>query len=371
MYVSLPQLREQGFKAFYLGIGASKGVSVGCKGDDMAGVYTGIDFLRNVNLGQKPEIGNDVAVIGGGNVAIDVARTALRLGAKNVTLVYRRGRDEMPAASDEVSEAEEEGVKFRFLASPAEITGKDKAESLKLDIMELGEADEKGRRKPVGTGKFEEMKVSAVISSVGQKIDMCGIDEGSSIKFGPKGNVLADSATFQTGEPDVFAGGDVVTGPKFAIDAIAAGKEGAVSIHRYVHPGQNLRFGRDNRDYKSLDTDNVAVALESFDTAPRQQAENASAAEAKKTFKDLRGVLTEEQIKKDADRCLGCGAVVVDDYMCIGCGICTTRCKFDAIKLEKVSDFKGKGYYTTLTRVVGNAPKAVGNIIVEKKKIKK
>ncbi len=369
--VTLNQLREQGYKAFYLGIGASKGVSVGCKGDDMPGVFTGIDFLKDVNLGNKPAIGNDVAVIGGGNVAIDVARTAVRLGAKNVTIVYRRGRDEMPAAADEVAEAEAEGVKFRFLASPAEISGKTKAQSLKLEIMELGEPDAKGRRKPVGIGRFEDMKVSAVISSIGQKIDMCGIDAGSGIKFGPKGNVLADSYTYQTGEADVFAGGDVVTGPKFAIDAIAAGKQGAVSIHRFVHKGQSLTLGRDRRDYKALDTSNVAVSLESFDTAPRQKAQEASAAEAKKTFEDLRGVLTEDQIKKEADRCLGCGAVVVDDYMCIGCGICTTRCKFDAIRLEKIADFKGNSYYTTLTKVMGNAPKAIGNIIVEKKKIKK
>lgn len=369
--ITLDQLRADGYKAFYLGIGASKGVSVGCDGDDLPGVYTGIDFLKAVNLGEEVVVGDDVAVIGGGNVAIDVARTAVRLGAKNVTLVYRRGRDEMPAADDEVLEAAEEGVKFRFLSAPVEITGNGKAEELKLEIMELGAPDDKGRRKPVGTGKFETMKVSAVISSIGQKIDMCGIDAGTTIQLGPKGNVLADAATYQTGQSDVFAGGDVVTGPKFAIDAIAAGKEGAVSIHRYVHSGQSLVLGRDNRDYRALDTNNVAVSLDCFDTAPRQKAQNGSAAEAKKTFKDLRGVLTEEQIKKEADRCLGCGAVVVDDYMCVGCGICTTRCKFDAIHLEKVSDYHGRGYFNTLTRVVGNTPKAIGNIITERKKIKK
>lgn len=369
--ITLDELRAQGYKAFYLGIGASKGVSVGCKGDDLPGVYTGIDFLKAVNLGEEVRVGDDVAVIGGGNVAIDVARTAVRLGAKNVTLVYRRGREEMPAADEEVLEAEEEGVKFRFLSSPAEIIGKEKAQELKLEVMELGAPDEKGRRKPVGTGKFETMKVSAVISSVGQRIDMCGIDAGTTMQLGPNGNILADARTYQTGQPDVFAGGDAVTGPKFAIDAIAAGKEGAVSIHRYVHSGQSLVLGRDNRDYRALDTSNVAVSLDCFDTAPRQKANNASAAEAKKTFKDLRGVLTEEQIKKEADRCLGCGAVVVDDYMCIGCGICTTRCKFDAIHLEKVSDYHGRGYLSTLTRVAGNAPKAIGNIISQKRKLKK
>ena len=369
--ITLDQLRNDGYKAFYLGIGASKGVSVGCKGDDLAGVYTGIDFLKAVNLGEKPEIGNDVAVIGGGNVAIDVARTALRLGAENVTLVYRRGREEMPAAEDEIQEAVDEGVKLMFLAAPAEIIGDGKAQELKVELMELGAPDEKGRRKPVGTGKFHTMKVSAVISSIGQQIDMCGIEKGTAIQFGPKRNVIADGFTYQTGQPDIFAGGDVVTGPSFAINAIAAGKQGAVSIHRFVHEGQSLTAGRDRRDYKPIDTGNVAIAIDGFDTTPRQKTNNATPEEAKKTFKDLRGILTEEQIKKEADRCLGCGAVVVDDYMCIGCGICTTRCKFDAIHLEKVSDYKSKGYFNTLGRVVKNVPKTISGLVAEKKRTQK
>ena len=129
----------EGYKAFYLGIGASKGSAIGCKGEELAGVYTGIDFLRAVNLGEKPELGKHVAVIGGGNVAIDVARSAARLGAESVTVVYRRSEDEMPAAEDEVAEAKAEGVKFMFLAAPAEILGEGKAEQLKLELMELGE----------------------------------------------------------------------------------------------------------------------------------------------------------------------------------------------------------------------------------------
>ncbi|MEA5152473.1 MAG: FAD-dependent oxidoreductase [Oscillospiraceae bacterium] len=369
--VTLPQLREEGFKAFYLGIGASKGASVGCKGDDMPGVLTGIDFLKAVNLGDKVKLGSSVAVIGGGNVAIDVARTALRLGAENVTIVYRRGRDEMPAADEEVREAEEEGVKFRFLAAPAEISGKSKAQKLKIELMELGEADAKGRRKPVGTGKFETLDVSAVISAIGQRIDMSGLESGTGMQFNKNGTVITDAVTCQTGESDIFAGGDVVTGPKFAIDAIAAGKEAAVSIHRFVHKGQTLTFGRDNRDYKALDKSNVAISIGSFDTAPRQKAADGSADEAKKTFKDLRGVLTEEQIKKEADRCLGCGAVVVDEYMCIGCGICTTKCKFDAIHLEKVSDYCEGSYFNTLAKVAGNVPSAIGNIVAKKINFKK
>ncbi len=365
--ITLDALRAEGYKAFYLGIGASRGTAVGCTGDDLTGVFTGIDFLREVNLGNAPAIGKKVAVIGGGNVAIDVARTAVRLGAEEVTLVYRRGRDEMPAAEDEVAEAEAEGVKIRFLSAPVEISGEGKVESLKVELMELGEADAKGRRKPVGTGKFESIAVDSVISAIGQKVALGGIAE---FKTNSNGTVVADAKTYQTSVADVFAGGDVVTGPKFAIDAIAAGKEGAISIHRYVHAGQTLNLGRDNRDYKPLDTSTVAISIGSFDSAPRQKAGCGSVEEAKKTFKDLRGTLTEEQIKKEADRCLGCGCVVVDEDLCVGCGICTTKCKFDAIRLEKTMDNKGTPYFRTLLTAVTNAPYAVGRL-AKKKLVKK
>ena len=361
--VTLDQLRSEGFKAFYLGIGASKGAGLGCPGEELGGVSTGIDFLRRVNQGEKPELGSDVAVIGGGNVAIDVARSALRLGAENVTIIYRRGRDEMPAADDEIAEAEEEGVKFRFLASPVEILGDGKCESLKLERMELGDADARGRRKAVGTGKFETVPVTAVISAIGQKIDLSGIADFETDK---SGNVVVSLPSYQTSVADVFAGGDVVTGPKFAIDAIAAGKEGAVSIHRFVHPGQTQNLGRDNRDYKALDASTIAISVGSFDTAPRQKAASGSAAEAKKTFKDLRGTLTEEQIRKEASRCLGCGCVVIDEDLCVGCGICTTKCKFDAIRLEKTIDNKGKTYYRTLMTAASQAPLAVGRLARKK-----
>ena len=361
--VTLDALRAEGYKAFYLGIGASKGSAIGCKGEELAGVYTGIDFLRAVNLGEKPELGKHVAVIGGGNVAIDVARSAARLGAESVTVVYRRSEDEMPAAEDEVAEAKAEGVKFMFLAAPAEILGEGKAEQLKLELMELGEADAKGRLKPVGTGKFETIPATAVISAIGQKIDLSGIAD---FKTEKNGTVIVTMPSYQTSIPDVFAGGDVVTGPKFAIDAIAAGKEASISIHRYVHPGQTQNLGRDNRDYKALDTSTVAVSIGSFDTAPRQKAPEAPSAEALKTFRDLRGTLSEEQLKKEAARCLGCGCAVIDEDLCIGCGVCTTKCKFDAIRLEKTMDNVGSTYYRTLLTAVTNAPQAIGRLAKKK-----
>ena len=353
--ITLDALRAKGFKAFYLAVGASRGAKLRCPGEDLPGVMTGIDFLRAVNLGEAPAIGTSVAVIGGGNVAIDVARAAVRLGAE-VTVVYRRDRDSMPAADDEIAEAAEEGVSFRFLASPAEILGDGKAETLKIELMELRGG------KPAGTGVYETMNVSAVISAVGQEIELNGI----SVDTGAKGTVTVSLPSFQTSEADVFAGGDVVTGPKFAIDAIAAGKEGAISIHRYVHSGQSQVIGRDHRDYKAMNPATAGVAIDGFDTAPRQKASGGSAKDAEKTFRDLRGTLTEEQLKTETRRCLDCGTAVVDESLCVGCGICTTKCKFDAIRLEKVTDYAGTPYFKALLGAAGNAPAALAKLVVKK-----
>ena len=353
--ITLDALRAEGFKAFYLAVGASRGAKLRCPGEELPGVMTGIDFLRAVNLGEAPAIGTSVAVIGGGNVAIDVARAAVRLGAE-VTVVYRRDRDSMPAADDEVAESAEEGVSFRFLASPAEILGDGKAETLKIELMELRGG------KPAGTGVYETMNISAVISAVGQEIELNGI----SVDTGAKGTVTVSLPSFQTSEADVFAGGDVVTGPKFAIDAIAAGKEGAISIHRYVHPGQSQVIGRDHRDYKAMNPATAGVAIDGFDTAPRQKASGGAAKDAEKTFRDLRGTLTEEQLKTETRRCLDCGTAVVDESLCVGCGICTTKCKFDAIRLEKVTDYAGTPYFKALLGAAGNAPAALAKLVVKK-----
>ena len=331
--VTIDELRQQGYKGFYLAIGAQKSAPIGVPGEELQGVYGGVDFLRRVNLGEKPEIGEKCAVIGGGNVAMDVCRTALRLGAKDTFIIYRRGQEEMPADKDEVAEAMEEGVQFRFLCAPAEILGADgKVSGLKVEKMALGEPDEKGRRKPVGTGEFEIIEVSSVIGAIGQKVDLGGIaPEG--MTFNPNGTVIAEALTYQTAQPDIFAGGDVVTGPKFAIDAIAAGHEAAISLHRFVHKGQSLTLARNRRDFIQLDKENLAIPVESFDNAQRQVAGHDKA--KAKTFANDRVTFTEEQVKKEAARCLGCGASIVDSNRCIGCGLCTTKCEFDAIHLSR------------------------------------
>ena len=330
--MTLDALRADGYKAIYLAVGASKGTPAGCPGDDLKGVFTGVEFLRAVNLGKRPTIGKQVAVIGGGNVAIDVARAAVRRGA-DVTLLYRRSREEMPAADEEVAEAEAEGVKFRFLSAPVEILGeKGKATAIKVETMTLGEPDEKGRRKPVGTGKFETIEVTSVIGAIGQRVDL-GHIAPEAMAFNRNGTVQVDGVTYQTAQPDVFAGGDVVTGPKFAIDAIAAGREGAVSLHRFVHDGQSLTLARDPREFYELDKSNAVLPIDCFDAPARQTvAHDASKA---KTFSNDRITFTEAQVKAEASRCLGCGVSVVDPNKCIGCGLCTTRCEFDAIHLQR------------------------------------
>lgn len=309
--VTVQQLRDEGFSGFYLAIGTQKSVSLDIPGENLEGVYGGIDFLRKVNAGDRPDIGKKIAVVGGGNVAMDVARTAVRLGA-DVTAVYRRKEENMPADPSEVAEAREEGVKFVFEYRPSEITGENgRVSALVCDA---------------GT-----VECDGVIEAIGQKADWGGLDTGE-LKKNEKGLAEADSFTYQSDQKDIFVGGDVLTGPKFAIDAIAAGKQAAISLHRFVQEGQSLTIGRDLLEYRSLDKDNVDFETVSYDSTPRQVPLKTEKA---LSFSDDRGVFTEEQLKKETSRCLGCGASHVDPNKCLGCGVCTVRCKFDAITLRK------------------------------------
>ena len=330
--VTIEELRAQGYKGFYVAIGAQKSSKLNIPGEELQGVFGGVDFLREVNLGNKPEVGKKCAVIGGGNVAMDVCRTAVRLGAETY-VVYRRGEDEMPADKEEVAEAKEEGVKFCFLNAPVEVLGADgKVCGLKVELMELGEPDEKGRRKPVGTGKFETIEVDSVIAAVGQAIDWGTLDVGALVT-GKKGNAVADAVTYQTAQSDIFVGGDVYTGPKFAIDAIAAGREGAESLHRFVNDGQSLTVGRNLHEFYELNKDELVFGIDCFDRPARQPILHD--VKKARSFEHDRLTFTEEQVKAEASRCLGCGVSVVDPNRCIGCGLCTTRCMFDAIHLER------------------------------------
>jgi len=324
-------------------------------------VFGGVEFLREVNLGNKPAVGKRCAVIGAGNVAMDVCRTAVRLGAEETVILYRRSEAEMPADPEEVSEAKAEGVTFRFLANPVEILGADgKVCGVKVETMELGEPDEKGRRKAVGTGKYETIEVDSVIGAIGQQVDWGSLDVGA-LETDKRGLAKADALTYQSAQKDIFVGGDVYTGPGFAINAIAAGKEAAISLHRFVHPGQTLTMGRDRREYIALDKEHVQLTVGSYDKG-RRQVHGYNQAKAK-TFSDARVTFTEEQVRKETARCLGCGATKVDEYLCVGCGICTTRCKFDAIHLKKVRDWHAGKFETMPVAAVGDIIKKSGNII--------
>ena len=359
--VTIQQLRDEGYKGFYLAIGAQKSAKLRIPGEELEGVLGGVDFLREVNLGNKPDIGRRCAVIGGGNVAMDVCRSAVRLGAEETYVFYRRSEAEMPADPEEVREAMEEGVKFRFLSAPVEIIGTGgRVSAIKIEKMELGEPDERGRRKPVGTGDFEIVEIDSVIGAVGQTVDWGTLDVGA-LKTTKKNTAEADSLTYQTAQPDIFVGGDCYTGPKFAIDAIAAGKEAAISLHRYVHPGQTLTAGRDRREYRALDKEHAMIGVGGFDREHRQTP-GYNAAKAK-TFADARVTFTEEQVRKECARCLGCGATKVDSYLCIGCGLCTTKCKFDAIHLKKVRDWHAAPFEAMPIKVAENLVKRTGGIV--------
>jgi NADPH-dependent glutamate synthase beta subunit-like oxidoreductase len=337
--ITIAQLREEGYEGFYLAIGAQKSSKLGIPGEDLEGVLGGVDFLREVNLGSKVEIGKKVVVIGGGNVAIDVARTAVRLGA-DVTVAYRRKETDMPADPEEVREAKAEGIRFLFEHKPVEIIGEN-GRAVKL-ICEN-----------------DECAVDCIIAAIGQRVDLGGL--AGEVALNEKGLVIADPLTQQTSAKDIFAGGDVVTGPKFAIDAIAAGKEGSISLHRAVNPGQTLTMGRDRRIYRTLDKEHALIPVGGFDT-DRRQVPGYNEAKAK-SFSDARVTFTEEQVKKECARCLGCGAAKVDSYLCIGCGQCTTKCKFDAIKLKKVREWHAGSFETMPIKVAEGLVKRTGKII--------
>ncbi len=366
--VTIKELREQGFKAFYVAIGAQAGRKLGLEGEDAQGVFAGVDFLRSVNLGEEVKLSGNVVVIGGGNVAIDVARVATRVGSETVNLFCLENREQMPALDEEIEEAEEENIIINNSWGPKRIVTEN-GRVVGVEFVKcVSVFDEDGKFNP----KYDEAQTKIVdadhvLLSVGQAMDFGNLLADSKVEFNPNKTVKADAVTYQTAEPDIFVGGDVYTGPRFAIDAIAAGKEGAISIHRFVHKGQSLVFGRDNREYYCLDKKNVV--FEGYDNTSRQRpASIPDKSKDKDAFRDARGTLSEEQMKKEAERCLGCGATVVNEFMCVGCGQCTTKCKFDAIKLVKKYDGEGVTLNELKPFVIKQALKRKVKIAVKKVK---
>lgn len=365
--ITLNQLRADGYEAFYLAIGAQAGRKIGIEGEESEGVITGVDFLRSVNLGEDVNLKGNVVVIGGGNVAIDVARTATRVGGENVNIFCLESLEEMPALDEEIEETLAEGITINNSWGPKRIISKN-GYVTGIEFKKcISVFDENNRFNP----KYNEdntmiIKADTILLSVGQSIFWGNLLDNSNIELNRNNTIKGDSFTYQTGEKDVFAGGDAFTGPRFAIDAIAAGKEGAISIHRYVHPGQSLVIGRDRKEYHSIDKENIE--LEGYDRLPRQRANHEDAEKSKETFKDLRGTFSEEQIKKETERCLSCGATVVDEFLCVGCGACTTKCKFDAISLVRKYDGEGVAYENLKPVVIKQILKRKGRIAVKKAK---
>ena len=331
--ITIADLRKQGYKAFYVAIGAQGGRKLNLENEDAEGVQTGVDFLRIVTQNENHQVHGKSVVIGGGNVAIDVARSVLRSGSEVVDMVCLEDFENMPAAKDEIHEAEEEGIQIHNSYGPKEIlaeNGKVKGIVFKKCISVW---DDQHRFNP----QYDEndlltIACENIFLSIGQAVLWNGLLDNEKVELNPNQTAKADKITYQTSVKDIFVGGDVYTGPRFAIDAIAAGKEACESIHRFVHEGHSLTLGRDLRHFIELNKDDLVI--EEFDNAKRQ-IPKYKAGNPTKTFRDLRETLSEEQVQIEAKRCLGCGASVVDENRCIGCGLCTTRCEFDAIYLSR------------------------------------
>ena len=331
--VTLDELRAQGYKAFYIAIGCQGGRRANIPGEDAGGVMTAVDFLRTVGGDESYPVRGKAVVVGGGNVAIDVARTAVRCGAESVKMFCLEPRDKMPASEEEIEGAAADGVALDCGWGPKEI----RVENGKVTGVVFKKCvsvwDAEGRFNPT-YDENDTMTVDCdrVFLSIGQSIIWGNLLKGSRVKLGRGQGAEADKLTYQTAQPDIFVGGDVYTGPKFAIDAIAAGKEAAVSLHRFVQPNTSLTIGRNRRDFIELDKTNALIDI-NYDTAPRQKPGYNEA--LRRTFRDGSETFTEEQVRAETARCLSCGASVVDPNKCIGCGLCTTKCGFDAIHLHR------------------------------------
>ena len=333
--VTLDELRAQGFKAFYVAIGCQGGRLAGIPGEDAVDVTVAVDFLREVNSGKIDTLSGRTIVVGGGNVAIDVARNACRLGSGHVEMFCLESEVQMPASEEERREAVEDGAHISCGWGPKEIHLDEAGRVCGITFKRCTRVfDDEGRFAPeYDENDLRRVDADRVVMSIGQSIVWGDLLAGSKVELGRGQGALADPQTYQTAEPDIFVGGDVYTGPSFAIDAIAAGHEAAVSIHRFVQPGSTLTIGRNQRRYTALDRNDVV--LESYDNASREVAHVDREREKAAPFSEYVETFTEEQVRAETARCLGCGASIVDPNKCIGCGLCTTKCAFDAIHLDR------------------------------------
>ncbi len=326
--VTLKELKKN-YDAIFIAVGAHAGMKLGVEGEDLSGVMEGIDFLREVNLGKKVKLGERVAVIGGGNTAIDCARTAKRLGAREITIVYRRSRAEMPASREEVRAAEAEGIKIEFLAAPSrflpEDRGKSKLAKIECVRMKLGEPDASGRPRPVPVkGSEFTMPVDIVIAALGQAPEIDFVKE-LGISVSRRGTVEIDNKTGMTNIEGIFAGGDAVTGPAFVIDAIAAGKKAARSIHQYL-TGQSLKGEEPWKEPERLSPEEVEECKRRFPSRKKVEMREELVKKRVHDFREVALGYSSDEAAKEASRCLA-GQI----EGCIGCHECERRCEPKAI----------------------------------------
>ena len=334
--VTIQQLREEGYLAFYIAIGCQGGRLPGVPGENAEGTSIAVDFLHDALGNEEKHMDGRVLVIGGGNVAVDCARTASRYGAAHTTMVCLESRQTMPASKDEIEETLEEHIEICNGWGPKEVLKNEAGHVTGVVFKKcLRTIDPETKRFSPEYDESQTMTLEAdhVVFAIGQSIQWGGLLEDEKVEFHRGNYPVADSLTYQTAVEDIFVGGDVYHGPKFVIDAIEEGKCAAESLHRYVHKGASLVTGRNRRDFNMLDKDNVL--LEGYDTAQRQQAGVDETIDRAHSFRDPNRVLTEQQVKTETARCLGCGASWVDPNKCIGCGVCTTKCVFDAIHLKR------------------------------------
>lgn len=332
--VTIPQLREEGYKGFFVAVGLQNGGKLNVPGDDAQGVVSGVDYLKEVNTGKAKKLKGKVVVIGGGNIASDTARTAIRQGADSVKLYCLESFEEMPMGQEDQEFCKAEGIEICAGWGQTEvISKKGKCTGIKFRKC-VSVKNEEGKFDP----KFDESvtaeeECATVLFCIGQRVDWKELLAGTKVEFNRNGTAIADPVTLQTSEPDIFVGGDAYLGQKFVVDALATGREGAVSLHRFVNEGQSLTVHRNTREFIPLNKDEIVLPIDSY----KKPARAVKGVDKSKilTMDDERLTFTEEQIKSEASRCLSCGRSVVDTNKCIGCGMCTVQCEFDAIHLTR------------------------------------
>ena len=314
------QLREQGFKAFFLGIGSQECKVLGIEGEDFEGVYPGLEFLKQVNLGNRVKLGDRVAVIGGGNVAMDAVRTARRTGSSKPFIIYRRSLEEMPANIEEIEECRDEGIEIMTLTNPLQVIAEaGRVKAVECQRMHLGEPDESGRRRPVPVPDSAfTIEVDAVIPAIGQESDWACLTDECACTLSDWGTIQVDPVTLQSSDPDIFAGGDAVTGPRTVVEAIGAGKEAAMSIDRFLQ-GRDLHEGRPVRWEGIKD-----VPTEGCEHLPRVAMTHAPASQRIQNFNEVQLGYDEIGSRREAKRCLECG-------VCSECYQCVSACLAGAV----------------------------------------